>query len=160
MDPLLIKACSWIRTPHALFALLHRHTSYVYLINALHGYVGGPFGSVGTVSRSLVSAPQSTLVAPADHQTQLRNLVCLVFPQVQGHPVHSNQGGRCPNVVCGNPVLLVKDVIEPVPPTDMRSGFVSPYFIVAKKSGWLRPILNLQVLIRVPHKLPFKMLTQ
>ncbi len=42
-------------------------------------------------------------MAPADHQTQLRDLVCLVFPQVQGHPVHSNQGGRCPNLVCGNP---------------------------------------------------------
>ncbi len=34
-----------------------------------HGYVGGPSGSAGTVSRSLASAPQSVSVAPADHQT-------------------------------------------------------------------------------------------
>ncbi len=57
-------------------------------------------------------------------------------------------------------VLLAKDAIEPVPPADMRSGFYSPYFIVPKKSGGLRPILDLRVLNRVLHKLPFKMLTQ
>ncbi len=43
--------------------------------------------------------------------------------------------------------------------TDMMSGFVSPYFIVPKKSGGLRPVLDLRVLIRALHKLPFKMLT-
>ncbi|KAK9969751.1 hypothetical protein ABG768_027900, partial [Culter alburnus] len=42
----------------------------------------------------------------------------------------------------------------------MRSGFYSPYFIVPKKSGGLRPILDLRVLNRSLHKLPFKMLTQ
>ncbi len=45
-------------------------------------------------------------------------------------------------------VLLAKDAIEPVPPADMRSGFYSPYFIVPKKSGGLRPILDLRVLNR------------
>ncbi len=57
-------------------------------------------------------------------------------------------------------VLLAKDAIEPVPPTDMRTGFYSPYFIVTKKGGGLRPILDLRVLNRALHKLPFKMLTQ
>ncbi len=57
-------------------------------------------------------------------------------------------------------VLLVKDAIEPVPPADMRTGFYSPYFIVPKKGGGLRPILDLRVLNRALHKLPFKMLTQ
>ncbi len=52
-------------------------------------------------------------------------------------------------------VLLVKDAIELVPPADMRSGFYSPYFIVPKKSGGLRPILDLWVLNRSLHKLPF-----
>ncbi len=54
-------------------------------------------------------------------------------------------------------VLLAKDAIEPVPPADMRSGLFSPYFIVPKKGGGLRPILDLQVLNRALHKLPFKM---
>ncbi len=56
-------------------------------------------------------------------------------------------------------VLLAKEAIEPVPPADMRSGFYSPYFIVPKKSGGLRPILDLRVLNRALHRLPFKMLT-
>ncbi len=56
-------------------------------------------------------------------------------------------------------VLLVKDAIEPVPPADIRSGFYSPYFIVPKKGGGLRPILDLRILNRALHRLPFKMLT-
>ncbi len=50
--------------------------------------------------------------------------------------------------------------LKPVQTSNMRSGFYSPYFIVPKKSGGLRPILDLRVLNRSLHKLPFKMLTQ
>ncbi len=46
----------------------------------------------------------------------------------------------------------------PVPPSEMRQGFYSPYFIVPKKGGGLRPILDLRVLNRALHRLPFKML--
>ncbi len=56
-------------------------------------------------------------------------------------------------------VLLAKDAIEPVPPAERRQGFYSPYFIVPKKCGGLRPILDLRVLNRALHKLPFKMRT-
>ncbi len=35
----------------------------------------------------------------------------------------------------------------PVPPADMKAGFFSPYFIVPKKSGGLRPILGLRFLM-------------
>ncbi|KAL0185479.1 hypothetical protein M9458_021176, partial [Cirrhinus mrigala] len=56
-------------------------------------------------------------------------------------------------------VLLAKDAIEPVPPAEMKSGFYSPYFIVPKKSGGLRPILDLRVLNRSLLRLSFKMLT-
>ncbi len=45
-----------------------------------------------------------------------------------------------------------------VPP--LTPGFYSPYFIVPKKDGGLRPILDLRVLNRALHKLPFRMLTQ
>ncbi len=57
-------------------------------------------------------------------------------------------------------VLLAKDSIEPVPPAEMKSGFYSPFFIVPKKGGGLRPILDLRILNRALHKLPFRMLTQ
>ncbi len=76
----------------------------------------------------------------------MENLVCM----------HVECG--CLHVEIG--VLLVKDAIEPVPPADMRSGFYSAYFIVPKKSGGLRPILDLRVLNHALHKLPFKMLMQ
>ncbi|KAI2656397.1 Gag-Pol polyprotein [Labeo rohita] len=56
-------------------------------------------------------------------------------------------------------VLLAKDAIEPVPPAEMKSGFYSPYFIVPKKSGGLRPILDLRALNRSLLRLPFKMFT-
>ncbi len=56
-------------------------------------------------------------------------------------------------------VLLAKDAIEPVPPAEMRQGFYSPYFIIPKKGGGLRPILDLRLLNRALHRLPFKMLT-
>ena len=57
-------------------------------------------------------------------------------------------------------VLLAKDAIEPVPPAEMKSGFYSPYFIVPKKNGGCRPILDLRTLNRSLHGMPFKMLTQ
>ncbi len=49
--------------------------------------------------------------------------------------------------LCGEiTVLLARDVMEPVPPADMKTGFYSPYFIVPKKGGGWRPILDLRVL--------------
>ncbi|KAL0172912.1 hypothetical protein M9458_033223, partial [Cirrhinus mrigala] len=56
-------------------------------------------------------------------------------------------------------VLLAKDAIETFPSAKMKNGFYSPYFIVSKKGGGLRPILDLRVLNRALLKLPFKMLT-
>ncbi len=72
-------------------------------------------------------------------------------------------GLRCPACLAGSRaqfnILQFKDAIELVPPAKMRQGFYSPYFIVPKKGGGLRPILDLRVLNRALHKLPFKMLT-
>ncbi|KAI2664245.1 Transposon Ty3-G Gag-Pol polyprotein [Labeo rohita] len=55
--------------------------------------------------------------------------------------------------------LLRKEAIEVVPPHDRESGFYSRYFIVPKKDGGLRLILDLRVLNRSVMKLKFKMLT-
>ncbi len=59
-----------------------------------------------------------------------------------------------------NGVLETSVAIEPVPPAERRQGFYSPYFIIPKKRGGLRPILDLRVLNRALHKLPFKMRTR
>ncbi|KAL0160826.1 hypothetical protein M9458_044551, partial [Cirrhinus mrigala] len=55
--------------------------------------------------------------------------------------------------------LLRKEAIEVVPPHNRESGFYSRYFIVLKKDGGLRPILDLRVLNRSVMKLKFRMLT-
>ncbi|XDV43566.1 hypothetical protein PO909_012030 [Leuciscus waleckii] len=67
-------------------------------------------------------------------------------------------GGNAPVMRAEVATLLAKGAIETVPPAEMKSGFYSPYFIVPKKSGGLRPILDLRVLNRSLHRLPFKML--
>ncbi len=108
------------------------------------GYAGGPLGPTCAVSASLVSAPQSVSLAHSDLQARL------CFTSVKAVDTHVLRAEIA--------VLLAKDAIELVPPADMRSGFYSPYFIVPKKSGGLRPILDLRVLNRSLHKLPFKML--
>ncbi|KAI2655894.1 Transposon Ty3-I Gag-Pol polyprotein [Labeo rohita] len=55
--------------------------------------------------------------------------------------------------------LLRKEAIKVVPPQDRESGFYSRYFIVPKKDGDLRPILDLRLLNRSVMRLKFKMLT-
>ncbi len=105
------------------------------------------------------SCPAVSL-APKDHLTRLCDSVRPASSQVQGHPPHSSEGSRCPWLVRGISVLLAKDVMVPVPPADMKAGFFSPYFIVPKKSGGLRPILGLRILNWAFHKPPFKMLMQ
>ncbi len=55
--------------------------------------------------------------------------------------------------------LLRKEAIEVVLPHDTESGFHSRYFIVPKKDGGLRPILDLRRLNRSVMRLKFRMLT-
>ncbi len=54
--------------------------------------------------------------------------------------------------------LLRKEAIEVVPPHVRESGFYSRYFIVPKKEGGLRLILDLRQLNRSVMRLKFKML--
>ncbi len=55
--------------------------------------------------------------------------------------------------------LLEKEAIEYVPHSNRETGFYSRHFIVPKKDGGLRPILDLRVLNVSVLKLKFKMLT-
>ncbi len=52
--------------------------------------------------------------------------------------------------------LLEKGTIEYVPHSNRETGFYSRYFIVPKKDGGLRPILDLQVLNDSIRQLKFK----
>ena len=55
--------------------------------------------------------------------------------------------------------LLKKGAIEEVHPSQMESGFYSRYFVVPKKGGGLRPILDLRRLNLALRTSKFKMLT-
>ncbi len=55
--------------------------------------------------------------------------------------------------------LLQKRAIEEVPQSDVERGFFSRYFLVPKRDGGLRPILDLQRLNFSLYKGKFKMLT-
>ncbi|KAL0165753.1 hypothetical protein M9458_037597, partial [Cirrhinus mrigala] len=56
-------------------------------------------------------------------------------------------------------ILLEKGAIEVVHPAQSDSGFYSRYFLVPKKDGTLRPILDLRRLNQALMRQPFKMLT-
>ncbi len=55
--------------------------------------------------------------------------------------------------------LLGKGAIEKVPQSELECGFYSRYFVVPKRDGGLRPILDLRPINRALCKRPFRMLT-
>ncbi len=124
------------------------------------GYVSDSPGPACTVPGGLDRAPQAVSLAPEDYQTRLRDSVRPASPQVQGHSVHLSVEQGCPCLACRicGPTGEGRDRARPSSRDEVR--FYSPYFIVPKKDGGLRPILDLRVLNRALHKLPFRMLTQ
>ncbi len=103
----------------------------------LRGYVGGPVGSAGTVSRSLVSAPRSVSVAPADHQTRLRDSVRPASPQVQGCPLHFSESCRCPCPVCGNRSPAGEGCDRTGPSSRYEVGVLQPLLHCAQEKRWV-----------------------
>ncbi|KAJ8015934.1 hypothetical protein DPEC_G00001860 [Dallia pectoralis] len=56
--------------------------------------------------------------------------------------------------------LREKGAIDIVPRDQRERGFYSPYFLVPKRTGEMRPILDLRILNRCVAKRPFRMLTE
>ncbi|GAA6064854.1 uncharacterized protein LOC113526632, partial [Tachysurus ichikawai] len=96
----------------------------------------------------------------------LRTIVDGYTVQFASSPPRFN--GMCPTLVGPEQALVLeremrallgKGTIEVVPPSARESGFYSPYFVVPKKDGGWRPILDLRSLNRSLRRLRFRMLT-
>ncbi len=112
--------------------------------HSLHhcGYVDCAVGATCTASEGVACAAQPISLAHAHNSTRLRDSVCQTTSQVQRRTQDCVAARNAPVLREEIAVLLAKDAIEPVPPAEMRQGFYSPYFIVPKKGGGLRPILD------------------
>ncbi len=71
----------------------------------------------------------------------------------------SNIASKCPGSETRDSCLLEKGAVERVPPNELESGFYSRYFVVPKRDGELRPILDLRPINRALCKRPFRMIT-
>ncbi len=96
-----------------------------------------PVGSAGTGSRSLVSAPRSVSVAPADHQTRLHDSVRPASPQVQGCPLHFSESCRCPCPVCGNRSPAGEGCDRTGPSSRYEVGVLQPLLHCAQEKRWV-----------------------
>ncbi len=74
--------------------------------------------------------------------------------------VSTSVHGENARVLCSEVMtLLEKGAIEMVPPALSESGFYSRYFLIPKKDGGLRPILDLRCLNHALMRRPFRMIT-
>ncbi len=97
--------------------------------------------------------------APADHQTWLCDSVRPMSPQLQGHPVHFNQGRRCPCLACRSHSLAGERCDRAGPSSRYEVRVLQPLLHCAQQKRWVTTD-HLRVLIRALYKLPFKTLTQ
>ncbi|XP_053089198.1 uncharacterized protein LOC117597041 [Pangasianodon hypophthalmus] len=100
----------------------------------------------------------AALVTPEREATESIRFSTASFLRDSSHFGGSRAGSGNGKGSAGWNTLLRKEAIKVVPPHDRQSGFCSRYFIVPKKGGGLRPILDLHHLNRSLMRLKFKML--
>lgn len=81
------------------------------------------------------------------------------LPRFSGVMISTVQPQDAPILRTEIHALLEKRTIEVVLPEDRESGFYNHYFLVAKKDGGLRRILDLRPLNRALSRRSFKMIT-
>ena len=82
-------------------------------------------------------------------------------PPTSGRVKMTTIGDPAKAIILGQELsaLLAKGAIEPVDPLLQARGFYSKYFLVPKKTGGFRPVLDLRGLNRFLKIMPFHMLT-
>ncbi len=109
--------------------------------------------------RGLAGHPRSVRVGYGDNKTRLFTPIRSKTPALSGVVSTSVQGENARVLRSEVMTLLEKGAIEMVSPALSESGFYSRYFLVPKKDGGLRPILDLRRLNHALMRRPFRMIT-
>ncbi len=109
--------------------------------------------------RGLIGHPRSVRVGDGDNKTRLFTPIRSKTPALQQRGLHLGAGLHARVLRSEVMTLLEKGAIEMVPPALSESGFYSRYFLVPKKDGGLRPILDLRRLNHALMRRPFRMIT-
>ncbi len=88
--------------------------------------------------------PWGVRVGYGDNKTRLLTTICSKTPCFNSVVSTSVQSENAHVLRSELIILLEKGAIERVPPTQSESGFYSRYFLIPKKDGALRPILDLR----------------
>ncbi len=141
---------------HAAFWAIQHDSPLLHLC----GYVDCPFGATRTEFRGMAWAAQPVPLAHSDSSSRLRDSVCQATAQVQQRPQDLWQSET--PLFCAWILLSCWRRMQSSLSLQLRwsRGFTALTSLCQIKSGGLRPILDLWVLNRALHKLPFKMLTQ
>ncbi len=123
-----------------------------------HRYVDCAVGAACTASGGVAHAAQPVSLAHAHNSTQLRDSVRQATSQFQRRSRDVGGSPERPCLARGDCCPPGKGCNRAGPSSRDEAGVLQP-FIVPKKGGGLQPILDLRVLNRALHKLPFKMLT-
>ncbi len=125
-----------------------------------HRYVDCAVGAACTASGGVTHAAQPVSLAHVHNSTRLRDSVRQATSQVQRRSRDIGGSPERPCLAQGDASSWQRTQSSRSLQPERRQGFYSPYFIVPKKRGGLRPILDLRVLNWALHKLPFKMRTR
>ncbi len=119
-----------------------------------HRYVDCAVGVACTASGGVAHAAQPISLAHVHNSTRLCDSVRQVTSQVLRRSRDVGGSPERPCLARGDCCPPGKGHNRAGPSSWEEAGLNSPYFIVPKKHGGLRPILDLRVLNRALHKLP------
>ncbi len=120
--------------------------------------------SINQAIKAAISVPESMGSYSGNLALATRCDKARVYPSIQTQTAPFQRRGAVPNIAskrAGSETrgTLEKGAIEKVPPNEQESGFYSGYFVIPKRDGGLRPILDLRPIDRALGKRPFRMLT-
>ncbi len=124
-----------------------------------HRYVDCAVGAACTASGGVAHAAQPVSLAHAHNSTRLRDSVCQATSQVQRRSRDVGGSPERPCLARGDCCPPGKGCNRAGPSSRDEAGVLQPLLHRTQERWWPWPILDLRVLNRALHKLPFKMLT-